>query len=61
MLIYNQDKCCVLQILGKWLYIGGSSNLPGSRSLGRLLTSVWLDVTATTQSNTLNIIQTQKV
>ncbi|XP_055364371.1 uncharacterized protein LOC114853238 isoform X2 [Betta splendens] len=48
-------------ILGRWLYIGGSSNLPGSRSLGRLLTSVWLEVTAAAESNVLNIIQTQRL
>ncbi|XP_074486368.1 lipocalin-like [Sebastes fasciatus] len=48
-------------MLGRWLYIGGSSDLPGSRSLGHLMTSIWLDITATTQSNILNIIQTQKV
>ncbi|XP_070844318.1 uncharacterized protein [Chaetodon trifascialis] len=47
-------------MLGKWLYIGGSSDLPGSRSLGRLLSSVWLNITATTQSNILNIVQTQR-
>ncbi|XP_059197243.1 uncharacterized protein LOC131977794 isoform X4 [Centropristis striata] len=48
-------------MLGKWLYIGGSSDLPGSRSLGHLMTSVWLDITATSQSNILNIIQTQRI
>ncbi|KAK5866031.1 hypothetical protein PBY51_020251 [Eleginops maclovinus] len=48
-------------MMGKWLYIGGSSDLPGSRSLGRLLSSVWLDITATSQSNILNIIQTQRI
>ncbi|KAA8594901.1 uncharacterized protein LOC116706923 [Etheostoma spectabile] len=48
-------------MLGKWLYIGGSSDLPGSRSLGYLMTSAWLDVTATTQSNILNLIQTQRI
>ncbi|TDH16126.1 hypothetical protein EPR50_G00016430 [Perca flavescens] len=48
-------------MLGKWLYIGGSSDLPGSRSLGHLMTSVWLDITATTQSNILNLIQTQRI
>ncbi|XP_028311249.1 uncharacterized protein LOC114468498 [Gouania willdenowi] len=49
------------EILGKWMYIGASSVIPGSRSLGRLLDSVWLDITATSQSNTLNIVQTQRV
>ncbi|XP_073323939.1 uncharacterized protein [Pagrus major] len=48
-------------MLGKWLYIGGSSDLPGSRSLGHLMTSVWLDITATTKSNILNLIQTQRI
>nr|XP_033480783.1 uncharacterized protein LOC117255739 [Epinephelus lanceolatus] len=47
-------------MLGKWVYIGGSSDLPGSRSLGRLLSSVWLNITATTQNNILNIIQAQR-
>ncbi|CAK6953536.1 uncharacterized protein LOC128369019 [Scomber scombrus] len=53
--ISNED------MLGRWLYIGGSSDLPGSRSLGHLLTSAWLDLTATTQSNKLNVIQTQRI
>ncbi|XP_045902882.1 uncharacterized protein LOC123969478 [Micropterus dolomieu] len=53
--ISNED------MLGRWLYIGGSSDLPGSRSLGHLLTSVWLDVTATSQSNILNLVQTQRI
>ncbi|XP_026215977.1 uncharacterized protein LOC113162163 [Anabas testudineus] len=48
-------------MLGRWLYIGGSSDLPGSRSLGRLLTSVWLDLAATTQENILSIIQAQRI
>ncbi|XP_069553459.1 uncharacterized protein [Brachyistius frenatus] len=49
------------QMLGKWLYVGGSSDLPGSRSLGRLMTSAWLNITATPQSNVLNLIQTQRI
>ncbi|XP_071360445.1 uncharacterized protein [Trachinotus anak] len=49
------------EMLGRWLYIGGSSDLPGSRSLGHLLTSAWLNITATTQSNILNLIQTQRI
>ncbi|XP_068583278.1 uncharacterized protein [Cebidichthys violaceus] len=48
-------------MLGRWLYIGGSSDLPGSRSLGHLMTSVWLDITTTAQSNVLNLIQTQRI
>lgn len=51
----------LLQMLGKWLYIGGSSNLPGSRSLGHLMTSVWLDVTATAESNILSLFQTHRM
>lgn len=51
----------VLQMLGKWLYIGGSSDIPGSRSLAYLMTSVWLNVTATSQSNILNLLQTQRM
>lgn len=49
------------EMLGRWLYIGGSSDLPGSRSLGHLLTSIWLDITATSQSNILNLLQTQSI
>ncbi|XP_061536635.1 uncharacterized protein LOC133404602 isoform X2 [Phycodurus eques] len=49
------------QMLGRWLYIGGSSDLPGSRSLGRLLNSIWLDISATTVSNVLAIFQTQRI
>lgn len=48
-------------MLGRWLYIGGSSDLPGSRSLGHLLTSVWIDITATTQSNILHLVQAQRI
>lgn len=48
-------------MFGKWLYIGGSSDLPGSRSLGHLMSSVWLNITATSQSNVLNLVQTQRI
>ncbi|XP_037328710.2 uncharacterized protein LOC119218405 [Pungitius pungitius] len=48
-------------ISGRWLYIGGSSDLPGSRSMSRLMTSAWLDVTATTQDNVLHLLQTQRI
>lgn len=49
------------EILGKWLYVGGSSHLPGSRSLSRLMTSVWINITTTARSNVLNLLQTQRV
>ncbi|XP_061627954.1 uncharacterized protein LOC133477348 isoform X1 [Phyllopteryx taeniolatus] len=49
------------QMLGRWLYIGGSSDLPGSRSLGHLLNSIWLDISATSVSNVLAIFQTQRI
>ncbi|XP_061731187.1 uncharacterized protein LOC133535375 [Nerophis ophidion] len=49
------------QMLGRWLYIGGSSDLPGSRSLGLLLNNAWLDVSATSRSNVLTIVQTQRI
>ncbi|XP_057698463.1 uncharacterized protein LOC130919861 [Corythoichthys intestinalis] len=49
------------EMLGRWLYIGGSSDLPGSRSLGYLLNSIWLDIRATPLSNVLTILQTQKI
>ncbi|KAM7008887.1 uncharacterized protein LKV04_000936 [Tautogolabrus adspersus] len=49
------------EILGKWLYIGGSSNIPGSRSLAFLMTSFWLNISATSQSNVLNLFQTQRI
>ncbi|XP_030004128.1 uncharacterized protein LOC115429020 [Sphaeramia orbicularis] len=48
-------------MLGKWHYIGGSSDLPGSRSLGHMLSSVWIDITATSHSNILNLVQTQRL
>ncbi|XP_056892825.1 uncharacterized protein LOC130527979 [Takifugu flavidus] len=48
-------------MLGKWLYIGGSSDIPGSRSLAYLMSSVWLNITATSQSNVLRILQTQRI
>ncbi|XP_034544695.1 uncharacterized protein LOC117816507 [Notolabrus celidotus] len=49
------------EMLGRWVYNGGSSDIPGSRSLARLMTSVWLDITPTSQENVLNILQTQKI
>lgn len=49
------------EMLGKWIYVAASSDLPGSRSLGRLLNSVVLDLTPTGQSSILNIHQTQKI
>ncbi|KAM9314825.1 uncharacterized protein KZ484_024519 [Pholidichthys leucotaenia] len=49
------------EMLGKWLYIGGSSDIPGSRSLAHLLTSAWLNITRTSQSNVLNLFQTQRI
>ncbi|XP_034396347.1 uncharacterized protein LOC117735659 [Cyclopterus lumpus] len=48
-------------VLGKWLYIGGTSDLPGSRSLMTLMTSIWVNFTETAQSNVLNIVQTQRI
>ncbi|KAM6939950.1 uncharacterized protein FYW49_011686 [Xenentodon cancila] len=53
--ITNED------MLGRWLYIGGSSDIPGSRSLAHLMTSAWVDLTATAQSNVLHLIQTQRI
>ncbi|XP_029911446.1 uncharacterized protein LOC115361886 [Myripristis murdjan] len=49
------------QVLGRWLYLGSSSNVPGSRSVAHLMTSVWLDGTAVPQSNILTFIQNQKI
>ncbi|XP_072319055.1 uncharacterized protein [Eucyclogobius newberryi] len=49
------------EMLGKWLYIGATSDLPGSRSLGHLLTSAWIEGRATSQSNILELIQAQKI
>ncbi|XP_015244050.1 PREDICTED: uncharacterized protein LOC107093486 [Cyprinodon variegatus] len=49
------------EMLGRWYYIGGSSDIPGSRSLAHLMTSVWLDMTATSRSNVLNLVQNQRI
>ncbi|XP_061686812.1 uncharacterized protein LOC133506566 [Syngnathoides biaculeatus] len=49
------------QILGRWLYVGGSSDLPGSRSLGRLLDSVRLDIGAAPVGDVLTIFQAQRI
>ncbi|XP_019955913.1 uncharacterized protein [Paralichthys olivaceus] len=49
------------EMLGRWLYIGGSTNFPGSRSLGHLLTNVWLNISETSESNILKLIQTQRI
>jgi len=49
------------EVLGKWLYIGYTSDIPGTRSLSHLMTSAWVDVTPATQKNVLNIVQTQRV
>ncbi|XP_076026349.1 uncharacterized protein LOC143016102 [Genypterus blacodes] len=49
------------EILGKWIYISGSSNIPGSRSLAYLMNSVLVEITATAQDNILNIYQSQRI
>ncbi|XP_061585534.1 uncharacterized protein LOC133450714 [Cololabis saira] len=49
------------EMLGRWLYVGGSSDIPGSRSLGHLMTSAWLDLTTTSQSNVLHLVQNQRI
>ncbi|CAL1601525.1 unnamed protein product [Knipowitschia caucasica] len=49
------------EMLGKWMYIGGTSDLPGSRSLVHLLTSAWIDTRPTPQSNILELIQAQRI
>ncbi|XP_072239464.1 uncharacterized protein [Leuresthes tenuis] len=49
------------EILGRWLYIGGSSNIPGSRSLAHLMTSAWVDLTETSRSNVHNLVQTHRI
>ncbi|XP_041840274.1 uncharacterized protein LOC121639115 [Melanotaenia boesemani] len=49
------------EMLGKWMYIGGSSDIPGSRSLAHLMTSVWVELFVTSQSNVLKFVQTQKI
>ncbi|KAK7930012.1 hypothetical protein WMY93_006407 [Mugilogobius chulae] len=51
----------MMKCSGKWLYIGGASNLPGSRSLVHLLTSAWIDSRPTSQSNILELIQAQRI
>lgn len=48
------------EMLGKWLYVGGTSDLPGSRSLIHLLTSAWVECRPTSQSNVLELIQAQR-
>ncbi|XP_012706814.2 uncharacterized protein LOC105916747 [Fundulus heteroclitus] len=49
------------EMLGRLYFIGGSSDIPGSRSLAHLMTSAWLDMTVTSKSNVLNIVQTQRI
>ncbi|XP_047434766.1 uncharacterized protein LOC125004300 [Mugil cephalus] len=48
------------ETLGEWLYVGSSSNVPGSRSLGHLLTSVWFNITENSESNILDVLQVQR-
>ncbi|PWA32755.1 hypothetical protein CCH79_00012412 [Gambusia affinis] len=48
-------------MLGRWYYIGGSSDIPGSRSLAYLLSDAWLDLNVTPKSNVLNIFQSQRI
>ncbi|XP_047222196.1 uncharacterized protein LOC124868719 [Girardinichthys multiradiatus] len=48
-------------MLGRWYFTGGSSDIPGSRSLTHLMTNVWLDLNVTSRSNVLNIVQTQRI
>ncbi|XP_014844124.1 PREDICTED: uncharacterized protein LOC106918696 [Poecilia mexicana] len=49
------------EMLGRWYYIGGSSDIPGSRSLAYLMTDSWLDLNVTSKSNVLNIVQSQRI
>ncbi|KAM9769272.1 uncharacterized protein ACNS7B_014780 [Menidia menidia] len=49
------------EILGRWQYIGGSSDIPGSRSLALLMTSAWVDLTQTPRSNILNLVQSHRI
>lgn len=49
------------EMLGKWLYIGSSSDLPGARSFGHLMTSAWIDLYPSTKENILNLMQTQRI
>ncbi|KAJ0033037.1 hypothetical protein NQD34_000144 [Periophthalmus magnuspinnatus] len=44
-------------MLGRWLYIGGTSDLPGSY----LNTSSWVDIRPTSQSNILELIRAHRI
>ncbi|XP_047460165.1 uncharacterized protein LOC125019432 [Mugil cephalus] len=48
-------------LLGRWLHIGSSSDIPGSRSLGHMTDDLWFNISETTQSDVLNIIQAQRM
>ncbi|XP_037530910.1 uncharacterized protein LOC119408142 [Nematolebias whitei] len=49
------------EMLGGWMFVGASSDIPGSRSLYYLLSSVWFNITATSKSNVIHIVQNQRI
>lgn len=51
----------VFQLLGKWIILAESLNVPGSRLLTEaLVDSSWVKVTAANESNSVNFFQKQK-
>lgn len=52
--ISNED------MLGRWVHIGGSIKVPEGAPMSFPTSSMWLDITASIQNNTLKVLQTQK-
>lgn len=51
----------LLQVLGKWITIAESTDVPGSKVMtGMFVDSSWVELTATNQSDTIVFFQAQK-
>ncbi|XP_022070017.1 uncharacterized protein LOC110965327 [Acanthochromis polyacanthus] len=49
------------QLLGRWTYIGESTDIPGSRTLTKMIVQTsWLNITAGDSNDTINTVQNQK-
>ncbi|XP_023127984.1 uncharacterized protein LOC111569820 [Amphiprion ocellaris] len=49
------------QLLGRWTYIAESTDIPGARTLTKMLIeTTWLNITAGDNNDTINIVQNQK-
>ncbi|XP_046901407.1 uncharacterized protein LOC124484521 [Hypomesus transpacificus] len=61
-LVKPLENTSLEMLLGKWMLIGDSSTVPGANTAGKmLLHNVWVEVTPTSDSNTVTSVQIQKI